>query len=301
MDRKSEDSRPKGTHNVADLIELLDLEQLEVNLFRGLSPQDSWQRVFGGQVIGQALVAAGRTVEDRLSHSLHAYFLRPGDPNVPIIYEVDQARDGRSFTTRRVVAIQHGRPIFNMSVSFQVDEEGFEHQFELPDVPPPEELKSELELRREVADRVSDEHRAHWVRERPIETRPVDPSDFFHPEKREPVQYTWMRAKDPVPDDAVTNQCILAYASDLSLLDTCIFPHGVSWMNPRLQSASLDHAMWFHHKFKSDEWLLYAQDSPASSGGRGFNRGSIFTRDGKLVASVAQEGLIRFHKKKDKE
>jgi acyl-CoA thioesterase-2 len=279
-----------------DVLTLLDLEQLEVNLFRGLSPQDSWQRVFGGQVIGQAMVAAGRTVEDRVAHSLHAYFLRPGDPKTPIIYEVDRIRDGRSFTTRTVNAIQHGRAIFNMAISYQIHEEGFEHQFDLPDVPGPEGLKSELELRRAEVDRLPEEYQKRWLRPRPIEVRPVNPRDMFDPGHGDPVNYVWIRATAPLPDDMLMQQCVLAYASDMTLLDTCILPHGVSWMNPKLQSASLDHAMWFHHPFKMDEWLLYSQDSPAASGGRGINRGSIFTRDGKLVASVAQEGLIRLHK-----
>lgn len=289
-----------GTEEVAQLVDLLDLEQLEVNLFRGVSPSDSWQRVFGGQVIGQALVAAVRTVEDRLAHSLHAYFLRPGDPEVPIIYEVDRVRDGKSFTTRRVVAIQHGKPMFIMSASFQIDEDGPEHQIDMPDIPPPEDLKSELQLRLESLDRVDSEMHDRWTRPRPIETRSVDPLDFFKPEKTAPQQYVWMRATAPLPSEPTLQQCVLAYASDLSLLDTSLAPHGISWMNPRLQSASLDHAMWFHHDFKVDEWLLYAQDSPAGSKARGFNRGSIYTRDGLLVASVVQEGLIRMHPKKSK-
>jgi len=290
--------RPDGTlcpvrRILQDLIQLLDLEPIEVNLFRGVSPREGWQRVFGGQVLGQALVAAGRTVEGRVAHSFSAYFLRPGDPTVPILYDVDRIRDGTSFTTRRVVAIQHGRPIFNLQASFQVTEPGFEHQLEMPDVRGPEGLKSEVELRKEVADRLPEKMRPIFTRARPIEVRPIDPQDEFAPERRPPLQNVWFRAVDRLPDDLALHQCVLAYASDLTLLDTSTLPHAVSWWNDKLQSASLDHAMWFHRPFRADEWLLYAQDSPSASGARGFNRGSIFTRDGKLVASVTQEGLIR--------
>ncbi|NIJ40018.1 acyl-CoA thioesterase-2 [Parvibaculum indicum] len=283
---------------VEDLIQILDLEPIEQNLFRGHSPDVSWQRVFGGQVIGQALVAAYRTVEDRICHSLHAYFIRPGDPKVPILYEVDRARDGKSFTTRRVVAIQHGKQIFNLAASFQIQEEGFEHQADMPDVPMPEDLKTESELREAVKDKLTPEIAAHFSRPRPIEIRPVDPQNYFDPEPMEPAQHVWFRAVKDVGTTESINQCVLAYASDMTLLDTCIRPHGVSWMQGKLQSASLDHAMWFHAPVRTSDWLLYAQDSPSASGSRGFNRGSIFTRDGRLVASVAQEGLIRYHGKK---
>lgn len=283
---------------VEDLIQILDLEPIEQNLFRGHSPDVSWQRVFGGQVIGQALVAAYRTVEDRICHSLHAYFIRPGDPKVPILYEVDRARDGKSFTTRRVVAIQHGKQIFNLAASFQIQEEGFEHQADMPDVPMPEDLKTETELREAVKDKLTPEIAAHFSRPRPIEIRPVDPQNYFDPEPMEPAQHVWFRAVKDVGTTESINQCVLAYASDMTLLDTCIRPHGVSWMQGKLQSASLDHAMWFHAPVRTSDWLLYAQDSPSASGSRGFNRGSIFTRDGRLVASVAQEGLIRYHGKK---
>ncbi len=277
------------------LLELLNLEQIEVNLFRGNSPDEGWQRVFGGQVLGQALVAASRTVEERVAHSLHGYFLRPGDVKVPILYEVDRIRDGRSFTTRRVVAIQHGRAIFNMSCSFQVREGGFDHQTEMPDVPGPEELASELELRRRIAERIPESWRHIFLRERPIETRPVEPLNEFEPEKRPPLQHVWFKAVGALPDDLGLHQCVLAYASDLTLLDTSMLPHGVSFMQQNFQAASLDHAMWFHRDFRADEWLLYTQDSPSASGARGFNRGSVFTRDGKLVASATQEGLVRLH------
>ncbi len=275
------------------LIELLDLEQIEVNLFRGRSPQDGWQRVFGGQVLGQALVAAGRTVEGRAAHSFSAYFLRPGDPKVPILYDVDRIRDGKSFTTRRVVAIQHGKAIFNLAASFQIDEPGLEHQIEMPDVPGPEGLLNEVQLREKQADRIPEKMRATFLRERPIEVRPIDPIDEFAPEKRPPFQNVWFRAVDTLPDDRALHQCVLAYASDLTLLDTSALPHGVSWWSEKLQTASLDHAMWFHRPFRADAWLLYAQDSPRAAGARGFNRGSVFTREGELVASVVQEGLIR--------
>ena len=264
-----------------------------MNLFRGRSPQTGWQRVFGGQVIGQALVAALRTVEDRAAHSLHAYFLRPGDPKVPILYEVDRIRDGKSFTTRRVVAVQAGRPIFSMSASFQRDEEGLSHQEPMPDVPGPDGLPNEVQLRRETAHRIPEEFRAVFTREDPIEVRPIDPIDFFEPVKAPPQHSAWFKAVDPLPDDVALHQCVLAYASDLTLLDTSIRPHGIAWYEDRLQSASLDHAMWFHRRFRADEWLLFHQDSPSTSHARGFNRGSIFSQDGQLVASCAQEGLIR--------
>ncbi|MEX2208927.1 MAG: acyl-CoA thioesterase II [Myxococcota bacterium] len=275
------------------LIELLDLEPIEVNLFRGRSPQDGWQRVFGGQVLGQALVAAARTVEGRAAHSFHAYFLRPGDPKVPILYDVDRIRDGSSFTTRRVVAIQHGKAIFNLAASFQVDEPGLEHQIQMPDVPGPEGLLNEVQLREKHADRIPEKFRSTFLRDRPIEVRPLDPVDEFAPEKKPPFQNVWFRAVDALPDDRALHQCVLAYASDLTLLDTSNLPHGVSWWSEKFQTASLDHAMWFHRPFRADEWLLYAQDSPRAAGARGFNRGSVFTRAGELVASVTQEGLIR--------
>jgi acyl-CoA thioesterase-2 len=285
------------TAPIKEVLDLLDLEAIEVNIFRGSSPSDRWQRVFGGQVLGQALVAASRTVEDRIAHSLHAYFIRPGDPRVPILYEVDRARDGKSFTTRRVVAIQHGEQIFNMAVSFQVAEEGLEHQVAMPSVPPPENLESEIERRKRLAAQLPAEQRDWFLKPRPIEVREVrdadDDGDILNPPQREPLQHVWIRASGEIPSLLSLHQCVLAYASDMTLLDTCLMPHGVSWFSGRLQSASLDHAMWFHHPFRADEWLLYAQDSPVASGGRGFNRGSIFTRGGKLVASVAQEGLIR--------
>jgi acyl-CoA thioesterase II len=280
---------------VEELLSTLDLEQLEHNLFRGRSPQNGWQRVYGGQVVGQALVAADRTVDaqDRLAHSLHSYFLRPGDPKVPIVYEVDRIRDGGSFTTRRVVAIQHGQAIFSMAVSFHKAEPGFDHQAAMPDVPPPESLPSEEELKARFLPHVPEVVRAYWEAERPIELRPVDLSRYFACEKIEPKQLVWIRANGPLPDNYRFHQCVLAYASDFSLLDTALIAHGRVLFDPRLMLASLDHAVWFHRPFRADDWLLYVQDSPSGQAGRGFCRGSIFSRDGTLVASVAQEGLIR--------
>jgi acyl-CoA thioesterase-2 len=280
---------------VKDLLALLDLEKIEENIFRGVSPKDRSQRVFGGQVLGQALVAAGRTVEDRVAHSLHAYFLIAGDPKVPILYEVDRSRDGSSFSSRRVVAIQHGRQIFHMSVSLQKPEAGLEHQIEMPKVPPPEDLPSEDDFRAKIVDKIPEQYRDHFARKRPIELRPVDRTDIFAPQKRSPHQSVWVRATGELPPDIALQQCILAYASDMTLLDTSLLPHGIGWFDNRVQMASIDHAMWFHRPFRADQWLLYVQDSPSASGARGFNRGLIFSRDGKLVASVAQEGLMRMH------
>jgi acyl-CoA thioesterase-2 len=275
---------------VDDLVQLLDLEPIEVNIFRGLSPDEDRQRVFGGQVAGQALVAAARTVEPgRSVHSLHAYFLRPGDPTVPILYEVDRIRDGRSFTTRRVVAIQHGKAIFNLQSSFQVPEDGLEHQDPMPETPGPEELPDFKERMEPYSASMGD-----WYhRPRAIDTRHVD---WNPPDRHEPLpphQRVWLRADGRLPDDPVLHTCVLTYASDMTLLDTALLPHGGSWNNPSLFMASLDHAMWFHRPFRADEWLLYDQDSPSTSGGRGLARGLIWTADGRLAASVVQEGLIR--------
>jgi acyl-CoA thioesterase-2 len=277
------------------LIATLDLEQLEVNLFRGVSPQVGWQRVFGGQVIGQALVAALRTVPaDRPAHSLHGYFMRPGDPKVPIVYEVARDRDGQSFLTRRVIAIQHGAPIFAKAASVHRHEEGFEHQMAMPDVPDPDSLPGEKEILARFAERMPPNMRRYFTRERPIELRPTRPMHYLDPEAGlPPIQNVWIRATAPLPDDRALHQCVLAYASDMTLLDTALVAHRRSVFDADLMLASLDHALWFHRDFRADEWLLYAQDSPAACGGRGFNRGLVFTRDGRLVASVAQEGLIR--------
>nr|WP_298101154.1 acyl-CoA thioesterase II [uncultured Shinella sp.] len=276
------------------LIETLDLEQLEARLFRGKSPQVGWQRVFGGQVIGQALVAATRTVaEGRFVHSLHAYFVRPGDPSVPIIYDVENIRDGGSFSTRRVTAIQHGKPIYFMTASFQDDEDGFEHQAPMPDVPMPENLLGEAELKERFLTQAPSHIRAYWERPRPIELRPVALDHYFSAEKLEPRQNIWVRTTGPVPAERHLQAAVLAYLSDMTLLDTSLFAHGTSVLDRRLQVASLDHAMWFHRPPVLDDWLLYSQDSPSAFGGRGMTRGAIFSRSGTLLASVAQEGLIR--------
>lgn len=277
---------------IEEVMDLLDLEKIEENIFRGQSPEDRMQRVFGGQVLGQALVAASRTVEGRVCHSFHAYFLRAGDPKIPILYEVDRARDGASFTSRRVIAIQHGKQIFNMSASFQVPEKGLEHQFDMPKVPPPEQLVDEHEARKKWMENAPEDAKAWMSKPRPIEMRPVILDDWMNRKPREPFDNVWIRATGPVPDNVIVQQSVMAYASDMSLLDTALLPHGRSWQSP-IQMASLDHAMWFHHPFKMDDWLLYAQDSPSGSGARGFNRGALYTRDGKLVASVVQEGLMR--------
>jgi acyl-CoA thioesterase II len=274
-----------------ELIALLDLEPIEVNIFRGTSPDVDAQRVFGGQVAGQALVAAARTVEaDRLVHSLHAYFLRPGDPSVPILYEVDRIRDGRSFTTRRVVAIQHGRAIFNLQCSFHVDEEGFDHEDPMPgDLAEPESLPDFKERWAEWADALGE----WYERDRPIDTRNLDWEPLDRKNPLPPHQRIWMRADGRLPDDPVLHACVVTYASDMSLLDTTLLPHAVGAVEKDLVMASLDHAMWFHRPFRADEWLLYDQESPSASGARGLARGSIFTHDGHLAVTVVQEGLIR--------
>ena len=278
---------------IQEVLDLLDLEKVEENIFRGISPKDRVQRVFGGQVLGQALVAAGRTVEGRVCHSLHAYFLRAGDPKLPILYEVDRSRDGTSFTSRRVVAIQHGRPIFTLEASFQVEEKGYDHQFEMPPAPDPDTLPSEEEWRLKAAGRLPEEKRAWFLRPRPIETRLVDPREYFSPQKRPPHEMLWIRACGTLPDALAFHQCLLAYASDMSLLDTGLLPHGIGWLDNKVQMASLDHAMWFHRPFRADDWLLYVQDSPSACGARSINRGLIYAKNGRLIASVAQEGLMR--------
>ncbi|MGB8366543.1 MAG: acyl-CoA thioesterase [Rhizomicrobium sp.] len=284
---------PSELSPVEQMLALLDLDPIEVNIFRGVSPKEPSQRVFGGQVLGQALVAATRTVEGRFCHSLHAYFLVGGDPKVPILYQVDRSRDGKSFSSRRVVAIQHGRQIFHMSVSFQVEEPGLEHQIDAPQVPRPETLPSEDKVWRNVADKIPESYRERFRHKRPIEVRSVDGAEFIRAEKRPPHRAVWVKATGTLPDNVALHQCVLAYASDMALLDTSLLPHGVSAFDDRIQMASIDHAMWFHRPFRADQWLLYVQDSPSAHGARGFNRGLIYAEDGTLVASVAQEGLIR--------
>ena len=279
-----------------DLFALLDLEEIEQNHYRAVSPNDGWQRVYGGQVLGQALVAASRTVsDDRAAHSLHGYFLRGGDTEHPILYKVDRIRDGKSFTTRRVVAVQHGHAIFNMSISFQVPEEGLAHQVDAPEAPPPAELRDERDVRAQEFAQAEFKTDEMWNKDRPIEFRPVDPQSLLNPVSKPPHQMCWMRARNKLPDDPQLHKCVLAYLSDWSLLDTAAQPHGVSFMDGKLQMASLDHAMWFLRPFRADEWLLYVQDSPSASGARGFNRGLIYDEAGTLVAATAQEGLMRLH------
>ncbi len=278
---------------VQDLLTILDLESLEVNLFRGRSPQVGWQRVFGGQVIGQALVAATRTVEGRPPHSLHAYFLLPGDPKVPIIYEVDRIRDGKSFTTRRVIAIQHGQAIFSMSVSFHADEPGLDHQAPMPDVPTPKSLPTDAEMKELILPQLPEAVRRYYERERPIELRPVEFGRYTGKKIEDGRFNVWFKSTARLPDDPAIHRCVLAYASDFTLLDTALLQHQRSVFDRDIQGASLDHALWFHRPFRADEWLLYSQDSPNMHGARGFGRGLIFTADGILVASVAQEGLLR--------
>ncbi len=287
------DPTPTGSTSLTleALLAILDLEPVEDNLFRGLSPQTPWQRVFGGQVIGQALMAATRTVDDALAHSLHAYFLRPGDPRVPIFYEVDRIRDGRSFATRRVVARQRERAIFSMSASFHRPEAGLAHQIAMPSCPSPDAPPSQAPTL--SGEDVPEVLRAYQKEARPFEIRPLDLSRFTDMRPAEPRQRTWIRTMGRLPTDPRLHQCVLAYASDLLLLDTGLIAHGRQVFDPALFMASLDHAMWFHDDFRADDWLLYAMDSPVGKHARHFNRGQIFAQDGRLVASTAQEGLIR--------
>jgi acyl-CoA thioesterase-2 len=281
---------------IEELVSILDLEQLDLNLFRGRSPQVGWQRVFGGQVIGQALVAAVRTVEDRPPHSMHAYFLLPGDPKVPIIYDVDRIRDGNSFTTRNVTARQHGHPIFSMLVSFHSDEPGLQHQAKMPDVPGPEKLPSDTQIRDNILPTLPETVRRYYERERPIELRPVEFGRYLGQKIESGKFNVWIRTTGPLPDTPALHQCVLAYASDMTLLDTALVPHGRSLFEQDFMGASLDHALWLHRPFRADDWLLYSQDSPNLHGARGFSRGLIFKQDGTLVASVAQEGLVRIRR-----
>lgn len=277
-----------------ELLALLDLEPLEVNIYRGLNRDIGTGRVFGGQVFAQALVAAQRTVDAaRDAHSVHGYFLRPGDLSAPIVYFVDRPRDGGSFTSRRVTAIQHGEAIFHLSASFHVHEPGLEHQTAMPDAPAPESLPRELDLVREMVDRIPEQLRPILTQERPIDFRAVQPQDPFVGKKREAHRMVWFRAVDTLPDAQVYHSALLAYASDYGLLPTALYPHGVPYRDPRLMMASIDHSVWLHRRFRADEWLLYVMDSPIAAGARGFTRGTIYSRDGQLVASVAQEGLMR--------
>ena len=279
-----------------ELLDLLNLENLKRDVYVGQSQDLGWGRVYGGQVIAQSMVAAQNTIEtgdDRAIHSLHAYFLLPGDTNAPIEYRVERVRDGGSFSSRRVVAHQHDKPIFMMSASFQTFEEGLDHEFEMPELPGPGGLISELELRRKGAHLVPEKIRQQYTCDRPFEVRPIEPINPFDPEQKPPAKYTWVRAVGPMPNDPTINKCVLAYTSDWGLAGTAMLPHGVSSFANKMQVVSLDHAMWFHRDFKMDEWLLYTQDSPSASRGRGFNRGNFYTQEGQLVASVTQEALIR--------
>jgi len=296
-----DDKSPKNL--IDELMAILQLERIEENIFRGRSQDLGWGRVFGGQVVGQSLSAAEQTVpEGRSVHSLHGYFMRPGDAKESIVYMVDPIRDGRSFTTRRVVAIQNGKAIFNLSASFQIAEEGFDHQSpKMPDVPGPDELRSEQELGRRYLERLPESVRSKLPRalrervvaDRPIEVRPVAPVDPMNPGEREPIRHVWFRANGPLPDERSTHQYLLAYASDFHLLGTTMQPHSVTWLTPGMQVASLDHAMWFHRPFRFDDWLLYDLEAPSAQGARGLSQGRWFTREGVLIASTMQEGLIR--------
>lgn len=277
-----------------DLIALLDLEPLEHNIYRGQNRDIGTKRIYGGQVLAQALVAAQRTVDaDRPIHSMHGYFILAGDLSVPVVYFVDRLRDGGSFTTRRVTAIQHGQAIFNLSASFHRHEDGLAHQLEMPDVPPPEEVRPELEVIRERARSMPDKVRSVVTQDRPLDVRPVDDDDPFEPKVMPARRAMWVRTTGPLGDDPLHHQAVLAYASDYGLIVTALRPHARSVRDPEMMVASLDHSIWFHRPFRIDEWLLYVVDAPVSSGGRGFARGTYFTRDGELVASTAQEGLMR--------
>ena len=281
-------------NHVGELVELLELERLEDNLFRGQSRDIGTRFVFGGQVLGQALSAAQRTVpDDRVAHSLHAYFLRAGDIDAPIVYSVERTRDGGTFSSRRVVAIQHGQPILNGSISFQIEETGFEHQTAMPEVPSPEDIAPMQPLPPDKLAKLPEKLQRWLGLEAPIEFRHVWPQDKLHPSKRPPYQHIWFRVAAPVGDSDVLHRALLAYASDFNLIGTATLPHGISYYTHNVQMASLDHALWFHRPFRVDEWLLYSFDSPTAQGARGLARGQIFSRDGRLVASTAQEGLIR--------
>lgn len=279
---------------LADLLQQFELERLEVNLFRGESRDIGSPQVYGGQVLGQALMAASSTLPPELVvHSLHAYFLRRGDFNRPIVYQVDRSRDGHSFSSRRVIAIQNGQQIFTFSASFQKPEAGFDHQVDMPAVPPPEDLPDWDRPTPEVAASLPEKTRQYLARERPFQMRPVELLSAIHPVAGPPLQRVWFRLVDRLPDDASLHRCLLAYMSDFALLGTAVRPHAELVGDGNLMMASIDHAMWFHRDFRLDDWLLYSLESPSASGARGFARGSIYTRDGRLAASVAQEGLIR--------
>ncbi len=294
MPSKNQQNSATKPSALAELVRDLDLEPLELNLYRGQTQEPGWQRVYGGLVLAQALAAAIRTVDpDRHAHSMHGYFLLGGQPGTPIIYDVERIRDGSSFNTRRVKAIQNGRAIFALNVSFQKREEGFQHQTEMPDVPSPESLPNERELQERYSSHLPENIRSFWGRERPFEMRPIDFSRYLTREKAPPRQSVWLRANGVLPDDQNLHSCLLAYASDFTLLDTALIAHGKLLFDTDMQLASIDHAMWLHAPFRADDWLLYTQESTFAGGARGFCRGSIFTQSGVLVASVTQEGLMR--------
>ena len=281
-------------HNVLNkLIDVLKLKKLDERHFEGCSEDLGFRNVFGGQVCGQAMMAAYQTVKDLQAHSMHGYFLRAGDPTLPIQYEAQIIRDGSSFSARRIIARQYDKEIFTLNVSFQKQEEGFDHQFDMPETTEPDALVSELEMRRRFKHLIPENLREQFTRDSPIEIRPVKPINYSNPDKRIPYKQNWFRAVAELPDDLALHHCILTYASDFGLLGTSMLPHGVSFAQKGMQVTSLDHAIWFHRPFRVDEWLLYDMDSPSASSGRGFNRGNIFNQQGQLVASVCQEALIR--------
>jgi acyl-CoA thioesterase-2 len=274
---------------VSELVAILELEPIELDMYRGQTPPGAGSRIYGGQVVAQAMAAAYRTIDDgRLCHSMHGYFMRPGDPKTPILFQVERVRDGGSFAVRRVVALQNGKQIFNLAASFQTPEEGFEHQFDMPPAPTPDSLLNEEELRAKAG--LDPASRRIW----PVEVRPCDPQEHGQTLALPPLDMCWFRARVSLGDDVILNQCALAYGTDMTLLDVSLRPHAVNWDSGRLQVASLDHALWFHKASDFSQWHLYVQDSPSASGGRGFNRGSIYGPDGALVASATQEALIRF-------
>ncbi|MEE4246014.1 MAG: acyl-CoA thioesterase II [Kangiellaceae bacterium] len=281
-----------------ELVQLLQLERIEQNLFRGQSQDLGLPQLFGGQVIGQALSAAKQTIDPvRTSHSFHSYFLLPGDSKKPIVYEVEAIRDGRSIATRRIKAIQHGRTIFYMTASFHTQEEGFDHQAEMPDVVAPEQLKSEQDIAKQFIDHIPETLQKKFTVDRPIEMRPVEFINPLNPEKSLPVKHVWMKTNGVLPDDHRIHKYMLAYASDFGFLPTATQPHGISFLTPKLQMATIDHSMWFHRDFRFDDWLLYEINSPSASNQRGFVLGKIFNQQGELVASTAQEGVLRFKNK----
>jgi len=289
----------ESNNTTEELLELMNLENLEVNLFRGESRDIGTPRVFGGQVLAQSVVAASRTVDEGNIHSLHAYFLRAGDPAAPIVYDVDRYRDGRSFKARRVVAIQHGRPILTLAASFQLEQEGIEHQFEMPEVPQPEDLSSEFDLPNDCLEQFPQLLRRWFSRTGPFDFRPVDKVDVFNPSPRPPFSKIWFRLNEKIDVPESIHSALMAYASDFHLIGTAMLPHGISIAKDKLTMASLDHAMWFHRPARVDNWLLYSCDSPSSSGGRALARGSIYDRSGNLIASVAQEGMIRVGERRE--